>query len=90
MSLKRSDYGSTDEIVDELQDLYKRCDTSSLRDATIEDFKFQILLSTRIFDWFKADSTFCHKEAISETISRIEQQLADKEFDTYDDEESWQ
>ena len=40
MSLKRSDYGSTDEIVDELQDLYKRCDISSLRDTTIEDFKF--------------------------------------------------
>ena len=38
MSLKRSDYGSTDEIVDEFKDLNRRCDTSSLKDTKIEDF----------------------------------------------------
>ena len=36
MNLKISDYGSSDEIIDKLQDLYSRFDTLSLEDTKNE------------------------------------------------------
>ena len=75
---------------DDCEELFSELVGIDMKDTKTEDFQFYIQESSRIFDWFEIDNSSCEKEIISETISRVEQQLAGKEFDTYDDEESWQ